>query len=276
MDQDSVNRMLMADRRIVAGYARSTGLSEPEAAALASIAQEARGRPVLDVGVGGGRTVKALREVSEDYLGIDYTKEMVEACRAAHPGVRFEHADARDLKNTPSGSIFLAVFSCNGIGMVDHADRLAILREINRVLMPGGAFLFSTHNLASSDVSAGFQFPELEPALNPARLALRMLRFVRRTVVRVRNRRRNASLGTRGDGYAIINDVCHDYGAMLYYVDLAAQRRQLQEAGFSDDIEAWDLSGRPTDETSKDGSITLLARAKPQPAAARAAEPSTA
>ena len=258
--QDAVNQRLMAQRRIVNGYARSAGLEAPEAAALARIAPEAKGRPILDVGVGGGRTVQPLREVSEDYLGIDYSTEMVNACRRAYPDVRFEHADARDLSRIADGAYFLAVFSCNGIGMVGHADRLAILRELRRVLMPGGALLFSTHNRASSDAAAGFQLPALQPSLNPARLAVRLARFARRTAVRLYNRRRLGKLVEHGDGYSIINDVCHDYGTMLYYIDLAAQRRQLRDAGFDDAVESWDLAGRPTDESSTDGSITLLVR----------------
>lgn len=91
LDQDSVNRELMRDRRIVAEYGLSQDLSLPEAAALASIANDARGRPILDVGVGAGRTVRALRAVSEDYLGIDYTQAMVESCRKKYPDARFEH-----------------------------------------------------------------------------------------------------------------------------------------------------------------------------------------
>lgn len=250
----------MADRKIVAGYSRWNELSPPEAAALERIAPEAKGRPILDIGVGGGRTVNALRAVSSDYLGVDYSQAMIDSCRRAYKGVRFEHADARNLSRWADGSFFLAVFSCNGIGMVGHADRLAILREVRRVLVPGGAFLFSTHNRASSDATAGFQFPDLEPAWNPARMAVRAARFVRRIGVRLRNRRRLRDLAEHGDGYSIINDQCHDYGTMLYYVDLEAQRRQLRDAGFLEDFEAWDLSGAPTDARSTDGSITVLAR----------------
>lgn len=260
VSQDTVNRHIMADRSIVSGYSRWNELSPPEAAALARISAEAKGRPILDVGVGGGRTVSALRAVSDDYLGIDYSQPMVESCRRAYKGVRFEHADARDLSRWPDGSFFLAVFSCNGLGMVGHADRIAILREVRRVLAPGGAFLFSTHNRASSEATAGFQFPDLDPAWNPARMAVRLLRFARRTAVRLRNRRRLRDLVEHGDGYSILNDECHDYGTMLYYVDLKAQLRQLREAGFSGDFEAWDLSGRPTNENSRDGSVTLLVR----------------
>lgn len=260
-DQDTVNRAIMASGRVVSGYSRSSGLAEPEQAALARIADEARGKPILDLGVGGGRTVAPLRAISEDYLGVDYTEAMVTACRRAYPGVRFEHADARDMHGVKDASIFLAFFSCNGLGMVGHADRLRILKEVRRVLMPGGMFLFSTHNLASDDARAGFKLPDPELTLNPARLAVRLLRFGRRTATRVYNRRRFAKLVEHGDGWSVINDECHDYGTMLYYVDLKEQRRQLRDAGFTDELEAWDLSGRKTDDTSKDGSILLLARA---------------
>ena len=47
-------------------YTVSTVLEPAEAAGLAAIASEARGRPILDLGVGAGRTVVALRAVSED------------------------------------------------------------------------------------------------------------------------------------------------------------------------------------------------------------------
>jgi ubiquinone/menaquinone biosynthesis C-methylase UbiE len=258
--QDSNNRQVMVSRNIVAGYSRWNELSEAEAAGLARIAPEAKGRPILDIGVGGGRTVNALRAVSDDYLGVDYSPAMIDSCRRLYPGVRFEHADARDLSRWPDGSFFLAMFSCNGLGMVNHADRLAILREVRRVLVPGGAFLFSTHNKASSDATMGFQFPPLDPAWNPARMGVRMARFVKRIAVRVLNRRRLQGLTEHGNGYSIINDVCHDYSTMLYYVDLAEQRRQLREAGFVDSFEAWNLDGKQTDERSTDGSVMLLVR----------------
>ena len=262
LDLDAVNRRTMASSEAVTKYTVSTTLEPAEAAGLAAIASEARGRPILDLGVGAGRTVVALRAVSEDYLGIDYTPAMIDVCRRAYPGVRFEVGDARNLTSVKTGSMFLVVFSCNGLGMVNHADRQAVLREVRRVLVPGGAFLFSTHNLASDEARAGFRLPEEQLAvLNPVRFARRLVRFGRRTVVRLMNRRRLAKLAERGDGYAIINDVCHDYGTMLYYVDLREQRRQLRAAGFTDQLQAWDLAGRPTGDESRDDSIMLLARA---------------
>lgn len=263
---DSINLRTMTDASVVAHYARPWGLSPAEEATFERVAAQARGRPVLDIGVGGGRTVEPLLRISNDYLGIDYSPQMVQACRRRFPGVRFEHADARAMTQLADGSIFLAVFSCNGIGMVPHADRLRILAEVYRVLQPGGLFVFSTHNRNSPEYGRGFRFPSLQWSANPARLLVRAARFCRETVRRVRNRRRFRPHEVRTDDYAVINDVCHDYGTMLYYVTLARQRRQLVDAGFEPDAEAFDLDGARIDGDTAHDSIALIAR-KPDAAA---------
>src|SRR5690606_11104955 len=237
----SINLRTMADASVVANSARPWHLSPAEQATHARVRAHAGGTPSLDVGVGGGRTVEPLRRISSDYLGIDYSPGMVQACRRRFPGVRFEHADARAMDQLADASIFLAVFSCNGIGMVSHEDRLQILAEVHRVLQPGGLFVFSTHNRNSPEYRRGFRFPSLQWSANPARLLVRATRFCRETTRRVRNRRRFRAHEVRAQDYAVINDVCHDYGTMLYYVTLAQQRRQLADAGFEPDAEAFDL-----------------------------------
>lgn len=260
---DSINMRTMTDAAVVAHYARPWGLSPAEDATFGHVADEAAGQPVLDIGVGGGRTVQALLGISQDYLGIDYSPDMVQACRRRFPGVRFEHADARAMPQLADGSIQLAVFSCNGIGMVSHDDRLRILREVHRVLRPGGLFVFSTHNRNSPEYRRGFRFPSMQWSLNPLRLLVRATRFGRDTIRRLRNRRRFRPMEVHAEDYAMVNDVCHDYGTMLYYVTLEQQRRQLVEAGFAPDAEAWDLDGRPVlDDTAHD-SIALVARKPP-------------
>lgn len=263
--QEQLNRRTMSARDVVSEYANNTSLTPAEKAALDEVIATAKGKRILDIGVGGGRTVKALRAISEDYLGIDYSEEMVEVCKKLYPEARFAHADARDMKDVPSGSIQLAVFSMNGLAMVGHEDRLAILREIRRVLAPGGHFLFSTYNLASSDTTRGFQFPDhhLRGTRNPVKLALRSARFAQRVAVRVMNRRRYTRHAERGPGYAIINDQSHDYATMLYYVDMKTQHDQLEDAGFDrGSVKMWERSGRATDASTTDSSITFLVRAR--------------
>jgi hypothetical protein len=152
------------------------------------------------------------------------------------------------------------VFSCNGIGMVDHPGRLRILAEVQRVLRPGGAFLFSAHNRRCSDHDAGFRFPRFDWCADPLRLAVRGARFVSSTIARVRNRRRHLPEEQRLADYSIVNDVCHDYGTLLYYIDLASQRRQLVAAGFRPDAIAFDLAGREIEDDTLDSSILFLVR----------------
>lgn len=262
---DRINMRTMGDATVVAHYARPWGLAPAEQTVLARVAGLARGKPILDIGVGGGRTVEALRGISHDYLGIDYSQGMVDACRRRFPDARFELADARALSGVADDSIFLAVFSCNGIGMVSHVDRLRILGEVHRVLQPGGIFVFSTHNRNSPEFRRGFQFPALQWSMNPLRALVRTARFAGESLLRARNRRRFRRTEVHAPQYSIINDVCHHYGTMLYYVTLEEQRRQLHDAGFEADAEAYDLDGERVHGDTRHDSIALIAR---KPAAA--------
>src|SRR5579862_5345833 len=134
MTIDASNRLTMARPDVVGGYARKAELSPPELAMLAAVRDEVAGQPILDLGVGGGRMVPALRDLSQDYVGIDYSREMVTAARRRFPGVRIEYGDARDLSAFHDGTFRLVVFSCNGLGMVGHDDRQRVLDEVHRVL----------------------------------------------------------------------------------------------------------------------------------------------
>ena len=258
---DQVNLRTMRSAAAVKIYSRHYGRLElRESAMLERVAQEARGKSILDIGVGGGRTVPALLALSPDYLGVDNSPEMIDACKCLFPEARFELADARKLTSLADSSIFLAVFSCNGISMVQHDDRVLILREVFRVLQPGGLFVFSTYNQSSPEHTEGFQFPEYEFSINPARLLVRSARFVKATLTRLVNRSRFRKHDVRTPEYSMINDKCHDYGTMLYYISLSNQRRQLETIGFAKDAEAYDFDGSLIQSDTSHDSLALIAR----------------
>jgi len=256
---ERLNRRTMASPRVVKTYSRNDEVWPGERAIYERVRSDVRGRPILDLGVGAGRTVRPLLALSEDYVGLDYTPEMVAVCRRRFPGARFEDGDARDLLRFPAGVFALVVFSCCGLGMVDHAGRLRVLAEVRRVLAPGGAFAFSFHNRRSPEYEAGFAFPRTQAATDPLRRVIRAGRFAVESARSFSNYLRYRSHEIHTDEYAIINDRCSHYATMLYYITLEEQRAQLCRAGFQAGAEAFDLDGKPATEASRDNAICLLA-----------------
>jgi ubiquinone/menaquinone biosynthesis C-methylase UbiE len=255
---DALNRQTI--RKSVTWYATNDDLNAPEKAAFASVAAEFRNKRILDLGVGAGRTTPALIDISSDYVGIDYVAEMVTACRARFQGVRFEHMDARSMPRFSDQSFDLIVFACNGISMVDHEGRLAILKEIRRLLTSSGMLVFSTYNRASDEHDRWFEFPKLVASKNPARLAANTARFVLRSGRSLINRLRYMRHEVRTEEYTILNDRCHEYATMLYYITLQDQLKQLQRLGFTSTPTVYDSIGRIAAPTSRSDSLTYVVR----------------
>jgi SAM-dependent methyltransferase len=229
---DTVNRGTWQQRSTVEQYRHLTGWTDPgEQAAIEWARSLFQGRPILDIGVGAGRTTALLRPLGSDYLGIDYTAEMVAACRATYPGVRFEHMDARNLQQLPAGHFGLVMFSFNGIDSVAPEDRSMILREVYRVLRPGGLFIVSSHNRNGPGAR---ETPRLQVAFsaNPLRLGWRVLRTLAALPRAIRNHLRLRAANEEHEEWALRNCGAHDFGLLVVYTTLAEQRRQLQQAGF--------------------------------------------
>ena len=177
--------------------------------------------PVLDIGVGAGRTTAYLASVAGQYYGVDYSRAMIGYCRRRFPDLEFILADAADMPMLASGSFPFILFSFNGIDSVDHAHRLRILGEVRRLLAPGGRFAFSAHNRAYRHIQRRPRFR------HPLRL-----RGVARTGVEIANHLRVRRQAYACDAYELINDPPHLFGIITYYIGRQAQIAQLEAQGF--------------------------------------------
>jgi ubiquinone/menaquinone biosynthesis C-methylase UbiE len=135
------------DPEVVANYgaARKRGLWERERRAVERYFDPS-GR-VLDLGCGAGRTSAVLAELGYETVALDSSRPMLAVAADADPEVTYLAGDAVRLPFADA-TFPQVLFSHNGIDELRPASaRTEGLREVFRVLEPGGRFAFSSHNL---------------------------------------------------------------------------------------------------------------------------------
>jgi ubiquinone/menaquinone biosynthesis C-methylase UbiE len=139
-------------------YDRTTAFLEPRLFAPARrwIAERVRGR-TLEVGVGTGANLPYYAGRTTDVTLADVSPAMLRAASARAQAlgvpVRLLEADTAHL-GLPAGS-FDTVVSTFAMCCVD--DELAVLRELARVLRPGGRLLMADHVESSARLGRGVQ-----------------------------------------------------------------------------------------------------------------------
>lgn len=256
--RDNLNKKTM--RGSVKEYLWSDELTPSEISAIKNV-PDIKDKPILDVGVGAGRTTRGLLRISKDYLGIDYVAEMTDKCKGKFLGVHFEQADARELSRYDDESFHTIFFSLNGLCMVDHVDRMLILKEFSRLLKPNGVFMFSAYNQNFIKHTKSFKVPMFEKTLNPLKLLVRSMRFLKNLGISIVNKIRYKSLEVKTDEYEIVNDSCHNYATMLYYTTPGNMKKQLNECGLSGELHCYGLNGEKIiDYNVEDDSIFYVVR----------------
>ena len=230
---DRINQKAYQRRGVLRQFGNASGWLEPgERAAIEQVADAVRDGGILDIGIGGGRTAPLLRALSHDYCGVDYTPAMVELARRRFPEIDFRQMDARHLA-FPDARFRLAVFSYNGIDSVDPAGREAVLREVWRVLEPGGWFVFSALNRGAA---AAIGWPDWSVfrgvGLDPARL----LRACAKLVVGGINRARGQMMRCDDGEMSIGNLAAHNFALVTVFTSPSVQLRQLRDVGFTIDV----------------------------------------
>jgi SAM-dependent methyltransferase len=245
---DALNQAVWERRPTVAQYAAREGfVDEGERAIFAHLEPLVRGQPVLDLGVGAGRTVPLLEPLASRYVALDYAPRMIEACRRRFPGIDARLGDARDLSAFADESFALVAFSYNGIDAIDHDGRRRVLEEVQRVLEPGGWFWFSTLNMDGGARRFSPWWPEWPtPDGHALRFAAQSLWALARVPRLIRNQARIRPQFSYGDGWCIETLAAHGYRLLMHFTSLACARRELTDAGFRPDPLVLDCAtGKP-------------------------------
>ena len=111
---------------------------------LNRLAEDVRGHGlVADLGCGPGHVARYLHDQGVRMLGIDLSPRMIDSARQRSPDIEFQVGDMRTL-DLPDGALagIVAFYSLIHIG---EPEMGATLRELRRVLAPGGLLLVAFH-----------------------------------------------------------------------------------------------------------------------------------
>jgi ubiquinone/menaquinone biosynthesis C-methylase UbiE len=238
---------------VVSEYSSFDFILWPEKAILEELRPKLADARMLDVGVGAGRTTLHFAPLVREYVGIDFSPSMIEACRTRFTGtswnVAFDVADVRDLIGFDSASFDFVLFSFNGIDTVGgEQDRSSAVAEIARVCRPGGMFCFSSSNLRFAQVRASMFASLWRFLLSHPRTAVRHPRQLRKLRSESRRWKRLnptlRTLATQGGGLIVEERPRFEFveefytsprdriRVKKYYVEPRRQAEQLQAAGF--------------------------------------------
>ena len=99
--------------------------------------------PVCDVGCGPGHVARYLHEHGVHVCGVDLSPALVERARRLTPGVEFRQDDMMAL-DAPDGA-WAGIVAFYSIIHIPRGDMARALRELRRVLRPGGMLLLAFH-----------------------------------------------------------------------------------------------------------------------------------
>ncbi|NEP10051.1 MAG: class I SAM-dependent methyltransferase [Symploca sp. SIO2C1] len=232
----SRNQTTYTTASIVNYYAALDWLQPAEIAILERLQPQLATMKMLDIGVGGGRTTLYFAPLVKQYVGIDYSPQMIAACQqrfkdSEYP-MSFEIGDARDMSQFDDNSFDFILFSYNGIDYVSHEDRLKILAEVQRVGKSGCYFFFSSHNLQALEKGLTWQ---KQLSINPLRIytnlvALGLFWLFNPSL----NRQKLAD-----SDYLIVRDDSHLFRLDTYYIRASQQLQDLSQDFSQVEIYPW-------------------------------------
>ena len=113
-------------------------------------------KSILDLGCGAGRTtINLYKNGYKNIVGLDISNNFIEYaksyCKESDLDIEFICADATNLDFASDNSYDVVFFSYNGMQCIPgKRNRDNVLKEVHRVLKPGGIYIFTAHNRDAS------------------------------------------------------------------------------------------------------------------------------
>lgn len=225
MNENIDNRSAYKQDKVVRIYTGTPKLFKGEEALIKKYKSELADATFLDIGVGGGRTTHFIQPIVKKYFGVDYSQNFVDHVAEQYSGQTntvIQFGDARNLHQYSENFFDFILFSFNGIDCVNYADREQVIREMFRLLKPGGHFWFSFHNIYSVPKLYSFQWPR-----NPLNW---MKEWQRLKKVKQLNEAMSNYLGV---DYCFLRDGAELFEADVMYIKPELQNDLLKKYGFS-------------------------------------------
>jgi SAM-dependent methyltransferase len=99
--------------------------------------------PICDLGCGPGQIARYLHRQGVKTLGVDLSPKMVAEAQRLNPEIHFHQGDMLSLPDAENSWGGIAAFYC--IIHIPHPQVVDALREMRRVLRPGGMLLVTFH-----------------------------------------------------------------------------------------------------------------------------------
>lgn len=99
--------------------------------------------PVWDIGCGPGHVARYLHGRGVAVRGVDLSGEMIDQARKLHPEIAFAQGNLRSLE--AESSCLGGIVAFYSLIHIPREAMVAALRELKRVLRPGGALLLAFH-----------------------------------------------------------------------------------------------------------------------------------
>lgn len=189
---------------------------------------------ILDLACGTGRLANVLADTGRAYVGVDYSPTMVAWFQKLHPQLNVIQADLRSFPDAIHELFDVIWLSFNGIDSISYDQRDLVYRNVSSRLVPGGYFIFSTHNLGYLHaLNRQLRLPDCCLYCR-AKSALRQYL----------NRARLKQYTTALDDFAVVNDRSQEFGLLNVYVDPTHELSRLEQAGLTA-LEIFDAHGGP-------------------------------